>query len=61
MSTREHEDMRMHGYKRGHIDLRKWGCKDARIQASTQKHKDIKMWGCKDIKKVKHIKHVGYF
>ena len=55
--------------------MRKWGCEDARIQASTDEHKDIKMRGCKNTskctgtweyesmwryKQVKHIKHVGY-
>ena len=33
-STHQPEDMGMQGCKRGHMNLRIWGCKDARIQAS---------------------------
>ena len=41
--------MRMQGRKQGHMDLKVQGCKDARIQASTDKHKDMRMRGCEDI------------
>ena len=45
------EDMRMQGCKWMRMNLRIWGCKDARIQASTNEHKDIRMRGCKDTSK----------
>ena len=39
----------MQGCKQGHMNLKIQGCKDARIQASTDKHKDMRMRGCEDI------------
>ena len=50
--------MRMQGRKQGHMDLKVQGCKDARIQASTDKHKDMRMRGYKP---VKYTKLAGYF
>ena len=49
-------------YKQAHMNLRIWGCEDARIQASTREpddmmiqgckkgHINLKIWGCKDVR-----------
>ena len=50
-TTHEPDDMRMQGYKWGHMHLRIWGCKDAMIQASTHEHKDIGIRGCTNTSK----------
>ena len=50
----------MQGCKQGHMKLRIWGCKDARIQVSTHEHKNMRCeniskctgtWGYKDVNK----------
>ena len=48
----------MQGYKQAHVNPTIWGCKYARIEASTYEPEDIRMWGCKGTSKMRGYKQV---
>ena len=53
-----YEDLMMRGYKRAHMNLRIWECKDGRIEANTYEPEDMRMWGFKDSNN--HTRNWGY-
>ena len=43
----------MQGCKQEHMNVRKQGCKDARVKVSTHEYNDTRMQGCEDASKCK--------